>query len=253
LKKRVLAIDVGNTSVHCGLFAGSRLVKDWRIATDRSSEYQSISKRISEYHSIRKVVVASVVPGANKILRKHFPNALFVGYKNIGLKIRVKRPSEAGADRLVDALAAYRLYGGPAIIVDFGTATTFDVINGQGEYLGGAIAPGLLLARDTLHERTARLPRIKLRAPRRVIGRDTVEAMRSGLVFGYVAMVEGMVERIKSKIKSLPRRQPGQKSKIKVIATGGLARLICKYTKVVDIIDDKLTLQGLRLIAERIK
>jgi type III pantothenate kinase len=164
-----------------------------------------------------------------------------VNSRNIPLKIRVKKPAEVGADRLVDALAANKLYGGPAIIIDFGTATTFDVINQDGEYLGGAIAPGILLARDTLHERTAKLPKIELKAPQSVIGRDTIEAMRSGLVFGYVAMVEGMVERM---------RLATRDSRLKVIATGGLAQLICKYTDVIDIIDDKLTLKGLRLTAE---
>ena len=133
-------------------------------------------------------------------------------------------------------MAAFKLYGGPAIIVDFGTATTFDVINKDGEYLGGAIAPGILLARDTLHERTAKLPRIELKAPKNVIGRDTVEAMRSGLVFGYVAMVERM-------------RLATRDSRLTVIATGGLARLICKHTDIIDIIDDKLTLKGLQLIS----
>ena len=235
---RILTIDAGNTTVHFGLFEGKRLVKDWRIGTDRLSEYLPAGRH---GQNIRKVVVASVVPAAGKILRKQFPQAVFVNRQNVPLKVRVKNPAEVGADRLVDALAAYKLYGGPAIIVDFGTATTFDVITARGEYLGGAIAPGILLARDTLHERTAKLPRIELKAPKSVIGRDTIEAMRSGLVFGYVGMVEGMVRRIKEKVKS---------KKVKVIATGGLAKLICKYTDIVDIIDDKLTLKGLRLIAE---
>jgi type III pantothenate kinase len=179
---------------------------------------------------------------------------IFVSSRNIPeIKIKIKNKTEVGADRLVDALAAYKLYGGPAIIVDFGTATTFDVITAQGEYLGGAIAPGILLARDTLHERTAKLPKIEIRAPKSVIGRDTVEAMRSGLVFGYVAMVEGMVERLKLRITPcLPagrNYELRKTSKIKVIATGGLAKLICKYTDIVDIIDGKLTLKGLQLIS----
>lgn len=240
---RVLAIDIGNTSVHFGLFVGEKLIKEWRIASGRLSEYQDIRLRRSECQNIRRVVVASVVPRLNKTIKKLFPKALFVDHKNIGLKVWMKRPAEVGADRLVDALAAFELYGGPAIIIDFGTATTFDVIDGRGDYLGGAIAPGLLLARDTLYERTAKLPKIDLRAPKHVIGKDTIEAMRSGLVFGYAALVEGMVGRIQSKVQ-------GPKSKIKVIATGGLAKLICKQARVIDIIDDKLTLKGLRLLAE---
>lgn len=241
MNARVLAIDAGNTSVHFGLFAGERLVREWRTAADRLSDHQNIRKRRSEYQNIGKVIVSSVVPRLSKIIKKWFPAALFVDHKNAGLKVKAQKPAEVGADRLVDALAAYQLYGGPAIIVDFGTATTFDVINSRGEYLGGAIAPGLLLARDSLFERTAKLPKIEIKAPRNVIGKDTVEAMRSGLVFGYVAMVEGMVERIR-----LATRDP----RLKVIATGGLARLICQHTKVIDIIDDKLTLKGLRLIAD---
>ncbi len=231
----VLVIDVGNTSTHFGLFAGPKLVREWRITSAKL-------RRLGKLPAAGEVVVASVVPRLSRLIKKRFPAALFVNHKTVGLTVRTKAPAEVGADRLVDALAAYRLYGGPAIIVDFGTATTFDVINARGDYLGGAIAPGLLLARDTLHERTAQLPKISLRAPASVIGRDTVAAMRSGLVLGYAALVEGMVERIKSKVQ-------GPKSKIKVIATGGLAKLICKETRVIDIIDDKLTLKGLRLVA----
>src|SRR3989338_1834500 len=192
----LLAIDVGNTSVHAGIFDGKKLVREKSWLTEGISEYQNIRQWVSGHQAIRSIVVASVVPKADKIIRKLFPQAVFVTHKNIGIKIKVRKPAEVGADRLVDALAAFKLYGGPAIIVDFGTATTFDVINGKGEYLGGAIAPGILLARDTLHARTAKLPRIEIKTPRNVIGKSTVEAMRSGLVFGYVAMVEGMVKKI---------------------------------------------------------
>jgi type III pantothenate kinase len=236
----ILAIDIGNTSVHFGIFRGKRLVREWRVATARISKYRT---RLSA-GKVRDIIVSSVVPRASKVVKRWFPKARFVNYKSIGIKAKVRKPSEVGVDRLVNALAVHKLFGGPAVIVDFGTATTFDIINAKGEYLGGAIAPGILLARDTLHERTAKLPRVELKAPRQVVGRSTVEAMRSGLVYGYVAMVEGMVQRIKSKVKS-------QKSKMKIIATGGLAKLICKYTKVVDIIDEKLTLKGLNLIVRR--
>lgn len=237
----LLAIDIGNTSVHFGVFEGKKLLKEWREATDRISEHQHIRRRISEDQEIRDIVVSSVVPRANKFIRKSFPRARFVNHKNVGVKIKVKKPAEVGVDRLVNALATHKLYGGPAIIVDFGTATTFDVINAKGEYLGGAIAPGIALSRDILHERTARLPKIKIAAPRRVIGKSTIEAMQSGLVYGYAAMVEGMIHRM-TRDSRLAARDP-----IKVIATGGLARLICKHTDVIDTIDPELTLKGLML------
>lgn len=229
----LLTIDVGNTSTTCGLFSGAQLVKTWRVATAQLP-------RGLRARGVKEVVVGSVVPPANKAIRRLFPHARFVAYRDVGLKVKMARPAEVGIDRLVDALAAVKLYGAPAIIVDFGTATTFDVVSAKGEYLGGAIAPGIMLSRDILSERTAKLPRIDVKAPKHVVGKSTVEAMQSGLVFGYVSLVEGMVGRIKSKVKS-------QKSKLTVIATGGLARLICKYTPVVDIIDDNLTLYGLRL------
>jgi type III pantothenate kinase len=235
----LLAIDIGNTSVHFGVFRGVKLVKEWRVATARISKCRA---RLSA-GKVRDIIVSSVVPRASKVIKRWFPKARFVNYKNIGIKARVQKPSEVGVDRLVNALAVHKLYGGPAIVVDFGTATTFDVVSAKGEYLGGAITPGILLARDTLHERTAKLPRIEIKAPKNVVGKNTVEAMRSGLVYGYAALVEGMIQRIKSKVKS-------QKSKMKVIATGGLAGLICKYTDIIDRIDEALTLKGLRLVGE---
>ena len=238
----LLAIDVGNTSVHFGLFAdgGNTPLRQWRVSTARISAQQNISLRRSEKQKIRITVVASVVPRANKILKKIFPQAIFVDYRNIGIRVMLKKPAEVGADRLVNARAVKELYGGPAIIVDFGTATTFDVINAKGDYLGGAIAPGILLARDTLHERTAKLPSIEIKAPHSVIGKSTVEAMQSGLVYGYAAMVEGMIKRLKTRDSRLGTPL--------VIATGGLARLICKQTTVVDRIDSELTLKGLKFI-----
>lgn len=241
----ILTIDIGNTCTNIGIFKKNKIIKEWQVPTHKILKYQKIKKEISKYHNIRSVIVSSVVPWADKIVRKWFKKAIFVNHKNIGIKIKVKNPSEVGADRLVNALAAYKLFGGSTIVVDFGTATTFDVISAKGEYLGGAIAPGILLARDILYEKTAKLPKISIKAPRNIIGKTTLEAMRSGLVFGYVAMIEGMVQRFKSKIQN-------SKFKIKVIATGGLAKLICKFTKVIDKIDQKLTLKGLKIIGERI-
>ena len=248
----ILTIDLGNTNVVFGLFKGKKLVKEWRYPTGKLKIPKVRAK-------VEGVVVASVVPSLNRKLRmgirkQYKCNPFFVTAENIpGLKVRLKNKREIGADRVVDALAALTLYEGPLVLVDFGTATTFDAISAKGEYLGGAIAPGITLARDALYEQAEKLPKIKISAPKQVIGRNTVSAMRSGLVYGYAAMVEGMVKRLKSEIlrAEVPQdevRNP--KSEIKVIATGGLAPLICKYTKVVDRIDTKLTLKGLRMIAD---
>lgn len=262
----LLAIDVGNSSVHFGLFEGKRLVKEWRCATKKpankirgSLSGHSYFGSWADKQNIRQIRVASVVPAADKIIKKLFPQAVFVNYRNIGIKVRVRKPSEVGADRLVNARAVKELYGGPAIIVDFGTATTFDVINAQGEYLGGVIAPGILMARDALHKKTAKLPQIAIKAPRSVIGKDTVSAMQSGLVLGYAALVEGIIARMKTELTPLPplfKREGGASSvlagvSLKVIATGGLARLICKYTDAIDRIDSQLTLKGLMLICQK--
>lgn len=239
----ILAIDLGNTNIVFGLFRGKKLVREWRFPTTKFRIPRIRSK-------VSAVIVASVVPALNRKLRKGIRKEFkrkpfFVSAQNIPrLKVGLKNKREIGADRVVDALAAYTLYKGPLIVVDFGTATTFDAISAKGEYLGGAIAPGIALARDALYEQAAKLPRIKIAAPKRVIGNNTFSAMQSGLVYGYVAMVEGMVARIKSKLKA-------RSSKVKVIATGGLAKLICKYTRVVDKIDEKLTLKGLRMIGEK--
>lgn len=243
----ILALDIGNTNIVFGLFKGKKLVSEWRFPTD--------NYRIPAVKSkIDLCVVASVVPFLNKQItnkiKKQFKCKVhFVTADNIaGIMVKPKNKKEIGADRIVDALAAYQLYGGPTIIVDFGTATTFDVVSKNGAYLGGAIAPGITLARDALYEQTAKLPRINIVAPKKIIGDNTVLAMQSGLVYGYVAMVEGMVQRLKSQLQT-KKIKINPKSKIQTIATGGFAKLICKYTKVVDRIDQKLTLKGLNLIA----
>ncbi|MDI6731821.1 MAG: type III pantothenate kinase [Candidatus Margulisbacteria bacterium] len=249
----LLAIDIGNSNAVFGLFEGNKLVQVWRCETS-----QLKIPRIK--NKIDKVIIASVVPSIDqgfkaKIIKQFSVIPYFVTAQNIPIiKIKLKKLKEIGADRVVDALAAYKIYGGPVIVVDFGTATTFDVITAKGEYLGGAIAPGITMARDALHAKTAKLPQIELKAPKRVIGNDTVSAMQSGLVYGYAGMVEGMVGKIKSQIPN-PKSQIIQKSKIQntkiiVIATGGLAPLVCKYTTVIDRIDTELTLKGLRIIKD---
>jgi type III pantothenate kinase len=260
----ILTIDLGNTNTVFAIFKGKKIIKEWRFPTTQV-RWPRIKAKINQ------VIVASVVPSLNrklkaKIRKQYNCNPFFVTANNInGIEVCLRNKREIGADRVVDVLAAYKLYGGPAIVIDFGTATTFDVLSAKGQYLGGAIAPGIALARDALYEQAAKLPMIEIKAPKRIIGKNTISAMRSGLVFGYVAMVEGMVDRLKSeiqnpnpstvlKIKSQIRNKlqiPNPKSQIKVIATGGLAKLICKYTEVVDKIDTRLTLKGLRIIGEK--
>ena len=238
----LLAIDLGNTNIVFGLFKGKILVREWRCPTDK---FKLPMIRVK----VDSVIACSVVPSLDqrlktKVKRQYKCNPFFVTAENIPqLRVRLKNKKEIGADRVVDALSAYILYRGPLIVVDFGTATTFDVISAKGEYIGGAIAPGINLARDALYEQAAKLPRIKISPPKGIIGKDTVSAMQSGLVFGYVAMVEGMIKRINSELKT-------PNFKAKVVVTGGLAKLICKYTDVVDRIDEKLTLKGLRIIAD---
>ncbi|MFA6169777.1 MAG: type III pantothenate kinase [Candidatus Margulisiibacteriota bacterium] len=244
----ILTIDVGNTNIVYGLFEGPKLVATWRTPT-APYIYRKIKGNIAQ------VIIASVVPAVNRKLAKDIKQHYglvprFVSAADIPLiKVKLSDKKAIGADRVVNALAAYTLYNRPALIIDFGTATTFDYVSAKGEYLGGAIAPGITLARDTLHQRTAKLPSVPIVAPKRVVGRSTVEALQSGLVFGYVAMVEGMVKRIKSELSNSNARMTN--ARMTVIATGGLAKLICKYTPVVDIIDLDLTLKGLRIIAEK--
>jgi type III pantothenate kinase len=199
-----------------------------------------------EPKQIDSVVIASVVPPLNPSLveasRKYFgQDPLMVGPGiRSGLKILYDNPKEVGADRIVAALAAFRKYGGPLIIIDFGTGTTYDAISAAGDYLGGAIAPGIGIAADALFEHAARLQRVELKAPPSVIGRNTVESVQAGILFGYVAQVEGMVARL--------RRELGDEAK--VIATGGYARLIAAHTQAIQEVDDRLMLEGLRLIHE---
>ncbi|OGC04268.1 hypothetical protein A2276_06685 [candidate division WOR-1 bacterium RIFOXYA12_FULL_43_27] len=245
----LLAIDVGNSTTTFGLFEGVRdnsphlnvgnIRQRWGVETKK------LSHNLPNFSG--DVIVSSVVPKADKIIKKRFPQAHFVTAKNIkGIKVKAKK-SEVGADRVVNALAAYKLYGAPSIVVDFGTATTFDMISAKGEYLGGAISPGIGLAAKILHQATAKLPEVVLAPPKRLIGKNTREAILSGLVYGYVSLVEGMIARIKSEtLNSKQIRNP--KSKIQIIATGGFAGLIAKHAKVIDIVDQDITLKGLMLL-----
>ena len=250
----LLAIDASNTNLKFGVFEGERLLHDWRLATRRDSMadelgitfLQLMRQAEIEPEQIDSVVIASVVPPLNPSLveasRKYFgQDPLMVGPGiRSGLKILYENPREVGADRIVAALAAFRKYGGPLIIIDFGTGTTYDAISATGDYLGGAIAPGIGIAADALFEHAARLQRVELKAPPSVIGRNTVESVQAGILFGYVAQVEGMVARL--------RRELGDEAK--VVATGGYARLIAAHTQAIQEVDDRLMLEGLRLIHE---
>ena len=248
----LLAIDLGNTNLTLGLYDGEHLGPRWRLATvhDRMpDEYglQILGLLSHAGHTpavLTGVCLASVVPQLTGRLieacRSYLdqePLVVDTGVKT-GVRIRYEDPRAVGADRIVDAAAVQRYYGGPACVVDFGTATTFDAISAEGDYLGGAIAPGIGIAAEALYLRTAKLARVDLQRPPAVIGRNTVHAMQSGLLFGYVALVEGMVARFRSEL--------GQK--MKVIATGGLAEVIARETSVLEIIAPWLTLDGLRIV-----
>lgn len=248
----LLTIDVGNTNLTLGLYEGGKLGAHWRLATDHNrmpDEYglqflgllQNAGKTIKD---ITGVSLASVVPPlTGRVIQacreylKQEPLVVDTGVKT-GIKILYEDPRAVGADRVADAVAVMKLYGGPACVVDFGTATTFNAITKDGEYLGGAIMAGVNLAAEALYTRAAKLPRIDLQVPPSVIGRNTVHAMQSGLLFGYVCMIEGMVSRFRSELGG----------DMKVIATGGLAEVIAKETKVIDIIAPWLTLDGLRIL-----
>ncbi|MBE7535938.1 MAG: type III pantothenate kinase [Anaerolineales bacterium] len=250
----LLTIDIGNTNLTLGLYAGDQLGAHWRVATDHrrmSDEYglqflgllQNANKSIAD---LTGIALASVVPAlTGRVVQaceeylKQKPFVVDTGVKT-GVKVRYEDPKTVGADRICDAAAVMKLYGGPACVIDFGTATTFNAITKSGEYLGGAITAGVNLAAEALYTRAAKLPNIDLQTPPSVIGRNTVHAMQSGLLFGYVSMVEGMVERF--------RKELGDE--MKVVATGGLSEIVAKETEVIQIIAPWLTLDGLRIIWE---
>ncbi len=250
----LLTIDLGNTNLTIGLYQGETLMHHWRLATDQTrmpDEYglQLLGLLTNAGQTIADlsgVCLASVVPPlTGRIVQacreylKQEPLVVDTGVKT-GIRIRYEDPKAVGADRVADAVAVLQLYGGPACIIDFGTATTFNALTKEGDYLGGAITAGINLAAEALFSHAAKLPRIDLQRPPSVIGRNTTHAMQSGLIFGYVAMVEGMVERF--------RKELGPQ--MKTIATGGLAELVAKETAVIQIHAPWLTLDGLRLIWE---
>jgi len=248
----LLAIDIGNTTIHLGVFEDKELKATWQIASDvhrKADEYAALLLNLMQHQGlpiteIKDTVLCSVVPPLiatftelSERYLKASPLVVGTGVKT-GVRIRTDNPREVGADRIVHAAAAHHLYGGPAIIVDMGTATTFDTVSREGDYLGGAIAPGIGIAAEALFAQTAMLPRVELVRPKGAIGTNTIAAMQSGLIFGYVGLVEGIIARIQAEL--------GEKAK--TIATGGYARLIAKETKVFDIVNPDLVLIGLRLV-----
>lgn len=251
----ILVFDVGNTNIVLGVFKGQELVEHWRLSTapHRTSDefcvllrelFQSSTVSMAD---IKGTILSSVVPTVNPTLertcQKCFgltPHTVGPGIKT-GMPIKYDNPREVGADRIVNAVAGYEQYGGPLIIVDFGTATTFCVISDKGEYLGGAIAPGIGISTEALFARAAKLPRVELLKPPSIIGKNTVNSMQSGIIYGFVGQVNEIVRRMKIEIGGEPQ----------VIATGGLAELIAAETTIIDRVDKFITLNGLRIIYER--
>jgi len=255
----LLAIDVGNTNTVLGLYnlEGEKpeLAAHWRVTTHRaqtSDEYGVLFVNLFQMNGmapnqVSHIIISSVVPPVDSTLRQvcetyFHVDPLFVepGIKT-GMPVLVDNPAELGADRLVNAIAAFEHYGGPCIVVDFGTATTFDVISAKGEYLGGAISPGLGISADALFSRAARLGRIDIKRPAKVIGTNTITHLQSGLYYGYIGLVDGILERMIAELGHPAR----------VIATGGLARQISEDSRFISEIDDMLTLEGLRILFER--
>lgn len=249
-----MAVDVGNTQTLAGFFSGEDLLHEWRIATDRTATADELAAHHDQILRLRggglealdAMVVASVVPavtaGYVDLARKYLDREALVLGPGVrtGIRLAIDNPHELGADRLANAVAAHRAFGGPCVVVDFGTATTFDAISAPGEYLGGAIAPGIETSLAALTKRADRLIQIDLVAPARVIGKSTLESMRSGAVFGTVAMVDGMVQRFRAELGP----------DTVVVATGGLAGLVCRFSDEVDEHRPLLTLDGLRAVYE---
>jgi type III pantothenate kinase len=251
----LLAVDVGNTNTVLGLYEGDQLVHDFRIETAKgrtTDEYHVLLMSLLSLAGVQRgdvhaSILASVVPSLNDVfieaIDRAFDHEILVvgpGIKT-GMPILYENPREVGADRIVNAVAAYERVKDACIVVDFGTATTFDCISAKGEYLGGSIAPGMEISANALFSRAAKLPRTEIARPPRAIGRNTIHSMQSGIVFGYVGLIEGLVARLSEQMEG----------DVAVIATGGLARLIEPETDAIDDVDEFLTLDGLRLLYER--
>ncbi|MCR8636128.1 type III pantothenate kinase [Paenibacillus radicis (ex Xue et al. 2023)] len=251
----ILVVDVGNTNIVLGIYKGKQLLHDWRLSTNRSAtadEYGMTMYNLFRHAGIsldqvNGVIISSVVPPLMFVLEqlcvkylKKAPLIVGPGIKT-GLNIRYENPREVGADRIVNAVAAIEQYGAPCIVVDFGTATTFDYIDEAGQYIGGAVAPGIGISTEALYQRAAKLPRIELVKPKSVVGRNTIASMQAGIIYGFAGQVDGIVDRICDEFKVKP----------KVVATGGLAELICSESRTIKCVNQLLTLQGLQIIYER--
>lgn len=253
----LLAVDIGNTTTVIGVFQDETLRQNWRLSTRLEATGDELGALLRglltgsdlTMAQVDHVIVSSVVPVLNQAIsqmsRKHFGvEPLIVGPGiRTGIQIRTDDPKEVGADRIVNGLAAFRKYGGPAVVIDFGTATTFDAVAANGDYLGGAIAPGINISMEALFSRASKLPRVDLAVPRGVeaaIGKNTIESMQAGFIFGFAGQIEGIVERMRTELGGSCR----------VIATGGLANLIAPHAGSIEVVDENLTLEGLRIIHE---
>lgn len=254
----LLLIDVGNTNIVMGIYEGDEFKFSWRLGTKvarTSDEYglqvDSILRHYGvDIEDITDVVLASVVPSIQHTLKTMCarylgkePMVIGEGTKT-GMKIKYDNPKEVGADRIVNAVAAYERYGGPCIIIDIGTAISFDVVSKDGEYLGGAISPGIGISSEALFSRTSKLPKVELEEPKTVIGKNTVEAIQSGVVYGFIGLVDNVIENILAEMKL-------DKSEVKIIATGGYAKLIASKSKYIEDYDYDITLQGMKMIYEK--
>jgi type III pantothenate kinase len=252
----LLAIDIGNTNTVLGAFHGDELAQHWRVATRADATGDELGVTLQGLFAsaevstaeITDVIVSSVVPVLNEAVvdmcdryLRIKPLVIGPGVRT-GIQIRYDNPKEVGADRIVNGVAAFRKYGGPAVVIDFGTATTFDAIAANGDYLGGAIAPGIRISMEALFSRAAKLPLVELLAPREgnVIGKNTVESMQAGIIFGFVGQIDGVVERMRGELGG----------SCHVIATGGLAQLIASHSRAIEVVDENLTLEGLRFLYE---
>ncbi len=256
----LLAIDVGNSETVLGLFDSDDLLEHWRVGTDtrRTADEWAVVLRgliggsaLSDLGEVDGIAMCCSVPSVQhemrEMFRRHFgdlPAVIVEPGVKTGVPIRMDNPKEVGSDRIINALAAVGLYGGPAVVVDFGTATTFDAVSAKGEYVGGAIAPGIEISIDALSSRGAQLHKIELVRPRNVIAKNTVEALQSGIIFGFAGQVDGIVERMADELAADP-------DEVTVIATGGLAPLVLEESRCIDVFEPWLTLIGIRLIYER--
>ena len=251
----LLVFDIGNSNIVLGTYDGKKLVRHWRISTDRQKtgdEYGMLINDLFRFQGIRMtdidaIIISSVVPPLVvplvKMCERYFrlhPLVVGPGIKT-GIKLKYENPREIGADRIVNSVGAFEQYGGPLIVVDIGTATTLDVVDDNGDFLGGVIAPGIGISTEALFQRAAQLPRVGLVTPRSVICRNTISGMQAGIIFGSVGQIDEIVRRIKAEMKR----------EMKVIATGGLAHMISKESKTIDKVDNFLTLTGLRVLYER--